>query len=139
MSEIFLVPRLAKLFASKTVCKFSTLMVKHTSLDFDLMQFTCNGSLLTLHSFKQIDSHQSELGRLLVQEIGCQPQHILDFDLHLADTQPAASIQKCYCYMSMYWYVFKNSALYDNKLIRINLLIINVSCKRNQSKHDGKE
>lgn len=37
----------------------------------------------------RIDSHQSELGRLLVQEIGCQPQHILDFDLHLADTQPA--------------------------------------------------
>lgn len=51
MSEIFLVPRLAKLFASKTVCKFSTLMVKYTSLDFDLMQFTCNGSLLTYVAF----------------------------------------------------------------------------------------
>ncbi|XP_073237193.1 aspartyl aminopeptidase-like [Porites lutea] len=37
----------------------------------------------------RIDSHQSELGRLLMQEIGCQAQHILDFDLHLADTQPA--------------------------------------------------
>lgn len=61
------------------------------------MLFACTGSLLTLHSFKQIDSHQSELGKLLMQEIGCQSQHILDFDLHLADTQPAASIQKCYC------------------------------------------
>ena len=60
------------------------------------MQFTCTGSLM-LHSFKQIDSHQPVLGRLLIQEIGCQPQHILDFDLHLADTQPAASIQKFYC------------------------------------------
>ncbi|XP_015771930.1 PREDICTED: aspartyl aminopeptidase-like [Acropora digitifera] len=35
------------------------------------------------------DFHQSELMKLLSQEIGCDLQQILDFDLHLADTQPA--------------------------------------------------
>jgi len=37
----------------------------------------------------QSNSHQSGLVKLLTQETGCEPQHILDFDLHLADTQPA--------------------------------------------------
>ncbi|XP_074617587.1 aspartyl aminopeptidase-like isoform X1 [Acropora palmata] len=35
------------------------------------------------------DFHHSELIKLLSQEIGCDLQQILDFDLHLADTQPA--------------------------------------------------
>jgi len=39
----------------------------------------------------QSDFHQSELMKLLSQEIGCDLQQTLDFDLHLADTQPAVS------------------------------------------------
>ncbi|KAJ7376093.1 hypothetical protein OS493_036856 [Desmophyllum pertusum] len=35
------------------------------------------------------DSHQSVLIKLLTEEISCEKEHILDFDLHLADTQPA--------------------------------------------------
>lgn len=35
------------------------------------------------------DFHQSGLIKLLSQETGCESQQILDFDLHLADTQPA--------------------------------------------------
>ncbi|KAL9966157.1 hypothetical protein ACROYT_G024183 [Oculina patagonica] len=35
------------------------------------------------------DCHQSVLMKLLTEEISCEKQNILDFDLHLADTQPA--------------------------------------------------
>ncbi|XP_015771929.1 PREDICTED: aspartyl aminopeptidase-like [Acropora digitifera] len=38
---------------------------------------------------EESDFHHSELIKLLSQEIGCDLQQILDFDLHLADTQPA--------------------------------------------------
>ena len=57
-------------------------------------------SLLLLQS----DFHHSELIKLLSQEIGCDLQQILDFDLHLADTQPAVSDMKAWIkvYSSMY-------------------------------------
>lgn len=41
--------------------------------------------------FLQSDCHQSVLMKLLTEEISCEKQNILDFDLHLADTQPAVS------------------------------------------------
>ena len=49
-------------------------------------------SLLLLQS----DFHQLELIKLLSQEIGCDSQQILDFDLHLADTQPAVRDNKAW-------------------------------------------
>lgn len=35
------------------------------------------------------NSHQSTLVKLLTEELKCEQDHIIDFDLHLADTQPA--------------------------------------------------
>ena len=60
------------------------------------LQFTAHYPSITWglnrsSSFLQSDCHQSVLMKLLTEEIGCEKQNILDFDLHLADNQPAVS------------------------------------------------
>lgn len=47
--------------------------------------------VILLRSFCQAEKHHPALIQLLCTELGVQPESLLDFELCLADTQPAVS------------------------------------------------